>query len=136
VTARTAAPPAGRTVRLAAILTALFLVNLAVYAAGRALGGTFTYQQHGTAVRVDPLAIAIMSLAPLATGLMLVAVLSRRWPAVIRVARVAAPALAVVTIAVMTLPAGFDATSAASLAVMHLTTIPAALLALATFPSR
>ena len=115
---------------IAAALAGLLLTNIAIYAIGRALGGAFAYPQNGTTVRVDPLAITIMSLAPLATGLTLTAALSRAWPAAVRVARIAAPTLAVVTIVVMTIPAGFDTTSAVSLATMHLATIPAALLAL------
>ena len=126
--------PAGRLALIAATLGGLLLTNLAVYAIGRAFGGAFTYQQNGAAVRVEPVAITIMSLVPLALGLALAAALSRRWPAAILVARIAAPTLAVVTIAVMTIPAGFDTTSTVSLAAMHLALIPAALLALNTLP--
>lgn len=126
----------GRLAVIAAVLAGLLLTNLAIYAIGRALGGAFTYTQNGAPIRVDPVAITIMSLAPLATGLALIAALSRKWPAAIPVARIAAPTLAVATIAVMTIPAGFDTTSTVTLATMHLTTIPAALLALNTLPRR
>ena len=119
---------------ISAALAGLLLINLAIYAVGRALGGAFTYTQNASAVKVDPAAITIMSLVPLATGLALIAALARKWPAAIRVARIAAPALAVATIAAMTIPAGFDTTSAVSLATMHLVTIPAALLALHVLP--
>lgn len=117
---------------IAASLAGLLLTNLAIYAIGRAFGGAFTYRQNGTTVRVDAVAITILSLVPLATGLALIAALSRTWPTAIRVARIAAPILAVVTIAVMTIPAGFDTTSTISLTAMHLATIPAALVALRT----
>lgn len=127
---------AGRLAVIIALLAGLLITNLAVYAIGRALGGAFTYTQKGTTTRVDPIAITFMSLVPLGVGLALVAALARRWSATILVARVAAPILAVVTIAVMTLPAGFDTTSAVSLAAMHLATIPAALLALNTLSRR
>ncbi|GAA2371425.1 DUF6069 family protein [Dactylosporangium salmoneum] len=126
--------PAGRLALIAAVLAGLLLTNLALYAIGRALGGVFTYRQNGANVRVDPVAVTFMSLVPLAFGLGLVAALSRKWPAAILVARIAAPTLAVATIAVMTLPAGFDTTSAVSLAAMHLTTIPPTLLALNALP--
>jgi Family of unknown function (DUF6069) len=126
----------GRLAVIAAALAGLLLTNLAIHAIGRALGGTFTYMQNGAPVRVDPVAITIMSLAPLASGLALIAALSRTWPAAIRVARIAAPTLAVATIAVMTIPAGFDTTSTVALATMHLATIPAALLALNALPRR
>jgi hypothetical protein len=120
----------GRLAVIATALGGLLLFNLVVYAIGRALGGTFTYAQNGAAVRVDAAAITIMSLGPLVTGLALVAALSHKWRAIIRVARIAAPVLAVATIFVMTIPAGFDTTSAVSLAAMHLATVPAALIAL------
>ncbi|GIH03952.1 hypothetical protein Rhe02_20190 [Rhizocola hellebori] len=121
---------AGRLAVVSAALTGLLIANLAIYAAGRAFGGTFVYLQNATPVEVGPLAITIMSLVPLATGLAVIAALSRLWPAAIRVARIAGPTLAVATIGLMTVPAGFDTTSAVSLAVMHLTTIPATLIAL------
>jgi len=121
---------------LAATLAGLLIANLVVYAIGRALGGSFTYPQNGTATRVDPAAIAIMSLGPLGGGLAVVAALSRAWPAAVRAARIAAPILAVGTIAAMTIPAGFDTTSTVCLALMHLTTIPAALVALNALPRR
>jgi Family of unknown function (DUF6069) len=121
---------------IAAALAGLLLTNLALYAIGRAFGGAFTYTQNGVPVRVDPVAITIMSLAPSASGLALIAALSRKWPAAIRVARIAAPTLAVATVAVMTIPAGFDTTSAVALAAMHLATIPAALVALHALPRR
>jgi uncharacterized protein DUF6069 len=127
---------AGRLAVIAATLSGLLLINLVIYAIGRALGGDFTYSQDGAAVRVDPAAITIMSLAPLATGLALIAALSRIWTWAIRVARIAAPTLAVATIAVMTIPAGFDTTSTLALAAMHLATVPAALLALNALPRR
>lgn len=126
----------GRLAAIAAVMAGLLLTNLAIYAMGRAFGGTFTYPQNGTRVRVEPVAITFMSLVPLATGLALIAALSRKWPAVIRAARIAAPTLAVATIGVMTIPAGFDTTSAVFLGAMHLATIPAALLALNTLPRR
>ena len=127
---------ARRAAVIAAALAGLLITNLALYAVGRALGGAFTYPQNGTTVRVDPLAIALMSLVPLATGLALIAVLSRIWTAAIRIARIAGPTLAVATIALMTIPAGFDTTSTVSLAAMHLMTIPATLIALNALPRR
>lgn len=126
--------PAGRLALIAAILAGLLVLNLALYAIGRALGGAFTYKQNGADVRVDSIAVTFMSLVPLAFGLGLVAALSRKWPAVILVARIAAPMLAVATIAVMTIPAGFDTTSAVSLAAMHLALIPSTLVALRMLP--
>ncbi|MBF9131974.1 hypothetical protein I0C86_23845 [Plantactinospora sp. S1510] len=138
----TARPPArartnaGRPALVAAALAGLLIINLAIYAVGRALGGAFTYPQNGTTTQVDWVSITFMSLVPLGFGLTLVAVLSRKWPKVIPIARVVAPVLAVATIAVMTIPAGFDTTSTVALSAMHLTIIPAALLALRGLPHR
>ena len=111
-------------------LAAAVVVNLAVYIVGRAAGAMFTYTQSGKATRVDALAVAFMTVVPLGTGLALVAWLSRRWSALITTAKVVAPLLAVATIAVMTLPARFDTASTLCLATMHLTLVPATLLAI------
>ncbi len=119
---------ASRLTWIGATLAGLLAVNLLLYAIGRASGGTFTYTQSGKPVRVDTVAVALLSLAPLATGLLLVAVVGRWWATVVPVAKVAAVVLAVATIAVMTIPADFDRRSTAFLALMHLATIPAALL--------
>jgi Family of unknown function (DUF6069) len=136
VDTRTAAPPTARPktrsrpLVIAYALAGLLVTNLIVYAMGRALGGDFTYTQDGVAVLVDPLATVIMSLGPLLTGLAVIALLARRWPVAVRIGRIAGPALAVITIGVMTIPAGFDTTSAIALSAMHLATIPAMLVAL------
>lgn len=135
----TAAPPgrARATLgRLALIGAALLAVNLVVYAIGRAVGGDFTYTQDGAAVLVEPVAITLLSLGPLTTGIALIAALARKWPVAIRVAYVVAPVFSVATIGVMTLPADFDTASTVCLTLMHLATIPAALLALRTLQRR
>lgn len=112
-------------------IAAALVVNLVLYAVGRALGGQFTYQQNGAATTVDAMAVAIMTILPLSTGLVLIAWLSPRWPLLITTARVVAPLLAVGTIVLLTIPAHFDTTSTLFLATMHLALIPATLLALA-----
>lgn len=66
---------------------------------------------------------------PLLAGLILVALLSRLGAWVTRAAVVVAPVLAVGTILVMTVPAGFDATSAVALALCHLILAPISVLA-------
>jgi hypothetical protein len=105
-------------------------VNLLAYVIGRATGAAFTYTHAGRVTRVDAASVAIMSVVPLTIGLTLIAWLSRRWSGLIRIAKVVASLLAVSTVGLMTIPAGFDATSAAFLATMHLALVPAALLAL------
>ncbi len=104
--------------------------NLLIYAIGRAFGGAFTYTQHHKTIHVDVAAVSTMSVVPLVVGLALVAWLSRTWPAMITTAQVVATVLAVATIGLMTLPAGFDTTSTLFLASMHIAIVPASLFAL------
>ncbi|MFI5040457.1 MAG: DUF6069 family protein [Acidimicrobiales bacterium] len=122
--------------RSAAVIVAVLACNLAVYALGRAVGATFRYTHNGKVARVDAVAVTVMSVLPLATGLALTAWLSRRWSALITIAKVVAPVLAVVTIGAMTIPARFDVTSALCLSTMHLALIPAVLYAAAGFAPR
>ncbi|HEY5249610.1 MAG TPA: DUF6069 family protein, partial [Dermatophilaceae bacterium] len=119
----------------AAVLVA-FGVNLALYELGRAAGGSFTYIQSGNKTTVDALAVTIMSVGPLVVGLGLVACLAPRWPRLITAAKIAAPMLALATIALMTVPAHFDTTSTIFLASMHLALIPISLLAIAALDQR
>jgi hypothetical protein len=86
-----------------AIVLAL-AVNLVIYAIGRAAGGAFTYTQSGRTSTVDAVAITFLSTGPLTVGLTLVAILSRRWPVLINAAKIASPALALATIALMRTP--------------------------------
>jgi hypothetical protein len=125
-------PPAitSRATVVATTVAGVLAFNLLLYVVGRAAGGTFRYSQSGKTPHVDAFSVALMSVGPLATGLALVAWLSRRWPAVITTAKVVFPLLAVATIGAMTIPAGFDTTSALVLASMHLALVPASLFAL------
>lgn len=100
------------------------LVNLILYGAGRAAGGTFHFTSPSGPAVVDGVTVAAFSVAPLLVGLVAVAVLARLGAWVIRTALVVGPLLAVATIAVMTLPADLDATSKATLALCHLTLVP------------
>lgn len=132
----TAAAPARSTLpinRVAVVALAavgVLACNLLLYAVGRACGGTFTCAKNETTVRVDAAAVAIMSVAPLTIGLALAAWLSRTWPPVTAIAKGVAAILAVATIGLMTIPAGFDTTSTLFLSTMHLALVPAAVLAL------
>lgn len=100
------------------------VVNLAVYAAGRAAGGTFRFTSSGVPAEVDAVTVAGFSVVPLVAGLTVVALLARFAGWVVRAALVVGPLLAVGTIAVMTLPADFDTVSTTALAVCHLTLVP------------
>lgn len=106
------------------------VVNLAVYAAGRAAGGTFRFTASGVPAEVDAATVAGFSVVPLVAGLTVVALLAPLAGWVTRVALVAGPVLAVVSVPLMTVPAGFDAVSEVTLAVCHLTLVPIVVVAL------
>lgn len=112
-----------------AVLAALGC-NLVSYAIGRAAGAGFSYTRSGTRTSVDALAITVMTVGPLTVGLVLVVLLSRRWPRLYQAAKLLAPALALATIALMTVPAGFDTTSTYFLSGMHVVLVPVSLIAL------
>jgi hypothetical protein len=120
---------------IAAVMAAL-VVNLIIYAIGKAAGGEFTYTQSGKKTTVDAASVTILSTVPLAIGLSLVALLSPRWPAFPRVATGVAPTFAIATIVLVTIPANFDATSTVFLSFMHLAVIPISLLAIARLAQR
>jgi len=136
-----AAPAPSRTDRpavvvvLGAVVVAVAL-NLVVYAAGRAAGGRFTFTAPAGPAEVDAATVAGFTAVPLLVGLALAALLARRWAWVVPVALVVAPALALVTIVVMTLPADLDAVSTVTLALCHVVLAPVAVLALRRLPRR
>ncbi len=122
--------PRSRPLVVAAAVVAAVVVNLVVFAVGRAAGGSFTFTRSGTPATVDAATVAGFSAVPLLLGLVLVALLARRWPLVARVALVVAPVLAVVTIGLMTLPVDLDTVSTVTLALCHLTLAPISVLAI------
>lgn len=118
----------GRTPRPSAVIAlavgAAVAVNLLIFAVGRVAGGTFRFTSAGRAAEVDAVTVAGFSALPLAAGLVLVALLGRRWRWVTPVALTVGPALAGLTILVMTIPADLDLASTVALALCHLTLIP------------
>ncbi len=109
---------------VAAVVGSAVAVNVVVHLLGRAAGGTFAFVREGVVVEVDTATVAGFTAVPLLVGLVLVAVLGPRWPRSYGPALVVAPLLALVTIASMTIPAGFDAVSTLTLAACHLTLVP------------
>jgi hypothetical protein len=122
---------ANRLIVIATAVAGVLAFNLLIYVMGLAFGGASTYVQSGKATRVDALAVTLLTVGPLTTGLTLVTWLSRKWPVLIATSKVIGPLLAVATIGMMTIPAHFDTTSTIILATMHIALIPATLLALA-----
>lgn len=107
----------------ATIILAVF-INVVIFAVGRAAGGTFRFASPSGPAEVDALTVVGFTIVPLFLGMTVVALLVRVWPWVVPVALVVAPAFALVTIPVMTLPAGFDVTSTIALALCHVAMVP------------
>lgn len=114
---------------LAAVGTAV-VVNLLVYAVGRLADGDFTFTRDASTIEVDAVTVAGFSAVPLGLGLTIVALLAPRLPWTAGVAIVVAPALAVATIAIMTLPVNLDTISTVALATCHLTLVPISIVAI------
>lgn len=119
-----AAAHGSRLAVLAATVGAALIVNLLVYAVGRAAGGRFVFLSGGQDMRVDALTVGGFTVVPLLLGLTVAAVTARRWPWTIVVGSVVAPLLALVTIPVMTIPAGFDTASTIALSLCHVSLAP------------
>lgn len=114
-----------RTVLVAVAVLVALVANLLVYAIGRLAGGRYQFTGASPAGgapvvnEVDALTVAGFTVVPLLVGLTLAAALSRRWPWVLTVALVVAPVLALVTIALGTVPVDFDTVSTAALGACH-----------------
>ena len=108
------------------------VINLIVYALGRAAGGTIRFTSAGTASEVDAVTVAGFSFVPLCLGLAVVAVFRRLATA----ALIVGPVLALGTILVMTLPADFDGVSKATLALCHVMLVPVIVVALRSLRDR
>lgn len=114
---------------LAAVALAV-VVNVLIYAVGRAADGDFTFTRSGSTMTVDAVTVAGFSAVPLGVGLAVVALLVGRVPRIATLASVVAPFLAVVTVLLMTIPVNLDTVSTVALAACHLTLVPISLLAI------
>ncbi len=113
----------GRAQAVAFTVVAALLVNLVIYAIGAAVGGSFEFTDGDKTQSAAPGGVIFLTLVPLVIGVTLVALLSYRWPAVIRVAQVVGPTIALLTI-ISTLMADFDGASTLALAAMHVAIVP------------
>lgn len=116
--------PARRPVIVAATVVAAVGVNLVVYALGVAFGGDFDFTNKGKTIHVSPASIILMTTVPLLAGMTLAALLSLKWPGIVKAALVIGPVLALVTIGTMTIPVDLDTTSTITLAATHVALIP------------
>jgi hypothetical protein len=114
---------------IAAGAGAAAVINLILYALGRAAGGTFRFTSSGGPAIVDGVTVAAFSAVPLLVGLVAVALLSPLGEWVTRTALVLGPVLAIGTIAVMTVPTDLDVTSKVTLALCHIVLVPIILVA-------
>jgi hypothetical protein len=117
----------GRPNIVVATVVAAVVINEIIYAIGRALGGDFLFTNAGKSTEVTTWSVAALTTGPLLVGMTLVALLSRKWPSIIKVALVVGPALALVTIAILTIPADLDTTSTTTLALCHVALVPVVL---------
>ena len=120
--------PRGVVVLVAAITAVA--INLLIYAGGRVAGGNFTFTQDGSVAHIDAVTVAAFSALPLGLGLTVVALLARRIPWTTTAAIIVAPALAIATIAIMTIPVDLDTISTVALATCHLTLVPISIVAI------
>jgi hypothetical protein len=112
-----------------AVLAAV-AVNLVIYGLGRAAGGSFEFTASNGPAEVTAPTVAGFSAVPLLAGLLLLLLVRRFATWAGRAALVVAPALALGTILVMTLPADLDGISTLTLALCHATLAPTAVLAI------
>jgi hypothetical protein len=118
-----------RLVIIAAGVGAAIVINLILYALGRAAGGSFRFTSPSGPATVDAATVAGFSAVPLLAGLVAVVVLARFGSWVTRAALIVGPLLAIGTIALMTLPTDLDVTSKVTLALCHVVLVPIVLLA-------
>ena len=102
-------------------VAAAVVIDLLIYLVGGAAGASFRFPGADGAV-IPWIVVAIFSAVPLGLALAAVALLAPRWRWVIPAALVAAPVLALVSIPLLPMAVGFDATTTAALASMHIAT--------------
>ncbi len=95
------------------------LVNTALYVIGAVAGGSYDFTSADGPAHVDLATLAGFSSLPLASGLIIVALLPRRWRWVDATAIAVALVLAVGSIPAMPLAADLDTASATALALCH-----------------
>lgn len=110
------------------VLAAL-VANLAIFAIGSAVGGSYVFTSPAGEARVEAVTVAGFTIIPLGIALTIVALLAR-WRWVTTTALILGPILELATIVLMTLPAGFDTPSFLALAFCHVALVPATLAAI------
>lgn len=94
-------------------------INLAIWAAATLAGASLTLLDGGEPYLIDAGSVVFSSALPMVAGIVLAAVISRWWPAVIRLAQVLG-ALAAVATLWSVFAYGVDAATITTLTLMHL----------------
>lgn len=129
------APTTGLTVRRIGIITATavgsaLITNVLLWLVGLLLGGTFEAPDgSGGTDSAAPGGVIVMTVLPLAVGLLVAGLIATRWSPVIRVAQVIGSIAALGTI-FATVAAGFDTVSMVMLSLMHVVLVPVLVYAL------
>jgi len=111
-------------------------INLVIFTVGSLLGASYRFTTQGQQMTVEPITLVGFSSVPLAIGLAIAALLSLRWRWVLRVALAVGPVLALGSIFIMTVPAGFDTTSLVCLALCHTVLVPVMIVTLLAIRAR
>jgi hypothetical protein len=110
---------------------------LIVHAVGRAVGATYAFTAAGGRVTVDSITVFGFAFVPVLIGMVIVALLPRRWGWVVPTALPAAVVVALGTIPLMVMPTDLDPVGKTALALCHVALLPAivwGLLALRRLP--
>ncbi|GAB3225330.1 hypothetical protein GCM10027447_14620 [Glycomyces halotolerans] len=122
---------------IAVAVAGALAINLAIWLAGAAFGGSFTYVEPDGALHTTtaPRGVIVMTVIPMALGLAVAVLLAMKWRGVVRLAQVigAGAALATTT---TTFTAGFDTVSTIALSCMHLVIAVAVVFALEAIDRR
>lgn len=114
-------PAEVRTVVLTVV--AALLVNTVIFLIGSWTGGTYLFTSGGVTQTTGISSVALYTGVPLLLGMALAAVMSHRWPGVLRLAEVTASVLTLATVAA-TVSVHWDRPSLIALIAMHLALVP------------
>ncbi|MFH5211884.1 DUF6069 family protein [Antrihabitans sp. NCIMB 15449] len=100
------------------VLVAL-AINLVIWLIGLAAGASYDAQDGDEIMRVAPGGVIFLSTLPTIVGMTAAALLSLKWPVILRVAQVVGPVLAIATIAGTVMTKFDSTTSQVFLSLMH-----------------
>lgn len=114
-------PAEVRTVVLTVV--AALLVNTVIFLIGSRTGGRYLFTSGGVTQTTGISSVALYTGVPLLLGMALAAVMSHRWPGVLRLAEVTASVLTLATVAA-TVSVRWDRPSLIALTAMHIALVP------------